>query len=37
MKENYYRRESILEKRKDIDKYRENVGMVFQHFIYFQT
>ena len=24
--------ESILEKRKDIDKYRENVGMVFQHF-----
>lgn len=26
------RGESILEKRKDIDKYRENVGMVFQHF-----
>ena len=24
--------ERILEKRKDIDKYRENVGMVFQHF-----
>ena len=24
--------EGILEKRKDIDKYRENVGMVFQHF-----
>ena len=24
--------EDILEKRKDIDKYRENVGMVFQHF-----
>ena len=29
--------ESILEKRKDIDKYRENVGMVFQHFNLFNN